>query len=385
MSTPDRARILAFRLASHNLTERLGPRSLLKAALACGIQETPVGSAAVAFAARVDGVTPEAFDRALRRDRTLVHLWSLRGAPHIVPARDLAAFTAGAMPVDRASFDAFLGGWAPAIRQAGLDPFDLLERMTTAAKALLDRGTLDVNELREAVLRRVRSLSRITRPKEARHDMPEPLYRALGLTGQVCIVEGRGTDSVTARTDQWLKARPPRINPTTARAELARRFLHCYGPSTSERFAEWTGRSPKDARAAFELIEGELGEVDLGAKQRGRLLASDTKALESPPSPTGVRLLPWLDPYLQQRDRATVVPDASARKKVWQPVRGPGAVLAGGEIVGTWRSRMDRSRIRVDVEPFGRSTRGVREEIEAEAELVALVRGIDAVEVVFAG
>src|ERR671919_381600 len=385
MSTPDRARILAFRLVSHTLTERLGSGSLAKAAVACGIQETPVGSAAVAFAARVDGGTPEALDRALRRDRTLVHVWSLRGAPHVVPARDLGAFTAGAMPVDRASFDVFLGGWAKPIAGAGLDPFDLLDRMATAARSLLDGKTLDVNELRDALLRRVRSLSRITRPKEARHDMPEPLYRALGLTGKVCIVEGRGTDSVMARTDQWLKTRPPTANPTTARPELARRFLHCYGPSTAERFAEWTGSSPKDAKTAFGLLADELVQVDLGAKQRGWLLASDTKALESPPSPSGVRLLPMRDPYLHQRDRATVVPDASARKKVWQPVRGPGAVLAGGEIVGTWRSRMDRSRIRVDVEPFGQLTRGVRDEIEAEANRVALVRGTGGANLLLAG
>src|SRR5919106_2427036 len=356
MSTPDRARILAFRLASHHLTERLGPRSLVKAASACGIQETPVGSAAVAFSARVDGGTPEALDRALRRDRTLVHVWSLRGAPHVVPARDLGAFTAGAMPVDRASFDVFLGGWAKPIAEAGLDPFDLLDRMATAARSLLDGKTLDVNELRDALLRRVRPLSRITRPKEARHDMPEPLYRALGLTGKVCIVEGRGTDSVMARTDQWLKTRPPTANPTTARPELARRFLHCYGPSTAERFAEWTGSSPKDAKTAFGLLADELVQVDLDGEERGRLLASDTKALESPPSPSGARLLPLRDPYLQQRDRTTVLPDATERKKLWQPVSGPGTVLVGGEIFGTWRSRLDRARLQVQVETFGRPT-----------------------------
>src|SRR5918996_1895201 len=347
MSTPDRARILAFRLASHNLTERLGSPSLAKAAVACGIQETPVGSAAVAFAARVDGVTAEALDRALRRDRTLVHLWSLRGAPHVVPARNLGAFTAGAMPVDRASFDVFLGGWAKPIAEAGLDPFDLLDRMATAARSLLDGKTLDVNELRDALLRRVRSLSRITRPREARHDMPEPLYRALGLTGEACIVEGRGTDSVMARTDQWLKTRPPTANPTTARPELARRFLHCYGPSTAERFAEWTGRSPKDAKTAFGLLADELVQVDLDGEERGWLLDSDRKALESPPSPSGVRLLPMRDPYLQQRDRATVLPDATARKKVWQAGSGPGAVLAYREIVGAGPSPFDRARPQV--------------------------------------
>jgi hypothetical protein len=82
------------------------------------------------------------------------------------------------------------------------------------ARILLDGRTLDVNELRDAVLHRVRSLSRITRPKEARHDMPEPLDRALGLTGEVCIVDGRGTDSVMARTDQWLSGKRPRVDPS---------------------------------------------------------------------------------------------------------------------------------------------------------------------------
>jgi hypothetical protein len=374
----ERAQILAFRLASHHLIERLGPRSVVKAAAACGIQETPTGSAALALAARVDGVVPASLDRALRRGRTLVHLWSLRGAPHVVPARDIATFTGGATPIDRASFDAFLGGWARPIADAGLDPFDLLDRMASAARSLLDGRTLDVNELRDAVLRRVRSLGRITRPKEASHDMPETLFRALGLTGAVCIVEGRGTDSVLARTDQWLTHERPRTDPDAARAELVRRFLHCYGPSTPERFAQWTGRSPKDAKAAFALIEDELVEVALGGKERAWLLDADRTALESPPSPSGARLLPVRDPYLQQRDRATLLPNASAWRTVWQPVSGPGAVLADGEIVGTWRSRLDRSRLRVEIDPFGRLPPGLRDEIDAEAERVAQARGTEA-------
>jgi hypothetical protein len=287
------------------------------------------------------------------------------------------------MPVDRASFNVFLGGWAPAIERAGLDPFELLDRMASATRSLLDGRSLDVNELRDAILRRVRSLSRITRPKEARHDMPEPLYRALGLTGVACIVEGRGTDAVLARTDQWLGKAPSRADPAAARAELVRRFLHCYGPSTHQRFAEWTGRSPKDARAAFELVAEELAEVSLGGKQRGWALASDRKALDSPPSPSGVRLLPVRDPYLQQRDRSTVVKDDRARKRLWQPVSGPGGILADGEIVGTWRSRLGGTRLTVEVEPFGRLSRGIREGVEVEADRLARARGHDSSDVGF--
>ncbi|HZB04653.1 MAG TPA: winged helix DNA-binding domain-containing protein [Actinomycetota bacterium] len=379
----DRARILAFRLSSQNLTERLGRRSLVRAAAACGIQETPLGSAAAALSARVSGLTPAVMDRAFTRDRTVVQIWSFRGAPYVVPARDLDVFTAGAMPVDRASFNVFLGGWAPAIERAGLDPFELLDRMATATRSLLDGRRLDVNELRDALLRRVRSLSRIKRPREARHDMPEPLYRALGLTGGACIVEGRGTDAVLARTDQWLSAQSSRLAPEAARAELVRRFLRCYGPSTPQRFAEWTARSPRDARAAFDLIADELVEVRLPEGPSWHLV-SDRKALASPPAPSGVRLLPVQDPYLQQRDRATLLEDDRARRKLWQPVRGPGGVLVDGNVVGTWRARTARDRLMVTVEPFDRLPRGARRAIEDEAEQLAPLRGCRVAEVAVA-
>lgn len=113
------------------------------------------------------------------------------------------------------------------------------------------------------------------------------------------------------------------------------------------------------------------------------MLAKDRKALESPPAPSGARLLPVQDPYLQQRDRATLLPDASARKKLWQPVRGPGGVLSDGEIVGVWRARTRKARLEFAVEPFARLSRGVHQEIEAESERVALVRGLEGAEVTF--
>jgi hypothetical protein len=193
-------------------------------------------------------------------------------------------------------------------------------------------------------------------------------------------VEGRGTESVLARTDQWLPKMSSPVDPPEARAELVRRFLHCYGPSTPHRFVEWTGRSLRDAKAAFDLVADELMEVDV-ADGWALLLASDRRALESPPTPSGVRLLPAQDPYLQQRDRATIVEDERARKRLWQAVRGPGAVLAAGDIVGTWRARTSRSRLQVTVEPFGRLTGRVRGEIEDEAQRIAPFRGCDGAEV----
>ena len=378
-----RDQILAFRLASHNLTRRLA-RSIVKAAAPCGIQETPLGSAALAFLARVEGLTQAALERAQVKDRTVVTLWSVRGAPYVVPASDLEVFSVGALPFDTTSFKQLLGGWADALEKAGLDPLDTLDRMVDAAWKLLDGRTLNVNVLRDQVYASVPSLSTVKRPAGAHADMPEPLFRAVGTVGVACIVTGRGTDAELARTDQWLRSAPREPDRISARAELARRFLHCYGPATAQQFAEWTQRSLGDARDAFSLIEEELVEVAVDRKPAW-LLGRDQKAFSSPPQPEGARLLPVQDPFLQQRDRPTLLPEETARRKLWQPVRGPGGVLVDGEIVGTWRARTKRTLLAVTVEPFGRLSRTARDAIEAEAERLAPFRECETVQVSYVG
>lgn len=379
----DRQQTLAFRLASHNLTRRLGPRSIQKAA-ACGVQETPMGTAGVAFAARVEGLTPAALERALRERRTLVAIWSLRGAPHVVPARDLGAFTVGALPIDTASFRQSMGGWSDALEASGLDVWETLDEMVAAARDLLDGRTMNVNELRDAVYARVSALSRVHRPDSARDDMPEPLFRAVGTSGAISIAGGRGTDAELARTDQWLRETPTSVDRDEARGELVRRFLHAYGPATAQHFADWTQRGPADARAALSSIEDELEQVGL-AGTKAWLLRRDARALSSPPEPRGVHLLPPQDPYLQQRDRATVLPEESSRRKLWRPTRGPGGVLVDGEILGTWRSRVKGSRLEVTVDPFARVSRTFRDAVTAEAERVSLFRDRETAEVSFDG
>lgn len=339
-----------------------------------------MGSAAAAFLARVEKLPLATLERALRDDRTLVTVWAMRGAPYVVPANDLGPFTVGALPRDRASFKQTLGGWSAALERAGLDPFETLDVAASAARDLLDGRTMNVNELRDAIYRRVPALAKVERPAFAHDDMPEPLFRAVGTVGAFCIVHGRGTDAELARTDQWLEAAPAPPDPAESRAELARRFLHCYGPATAQRFAEWTGRSVGDARDAFHLIEGETIEVTVDGT-RALLLARDERALSSPPEPRGVRLLPVQDPYLQQRDRATLVRREADRRRLWQPVRGPGGVLVDGEVEAVWRARTKGKRLEVSVEPFGRLARRSLDAIEAEAVRLAPFRGCQAVEV----
>jgi hypothetical protein len=387
----NRAQILAFRLGNHHLNARLPRGSLLAAAAACGIQDTPLNTAPLAFHARVEALGAADLGDALAVDKSLLGVWSVRGAPHAVPAADAAVFTAGALPFDERSFAVFMGGWAASLEAAALSVDALLEDMAAAAIDALDAGPLPIDDLRTEIARRVPALARVSRPPGAHADMPEPLVRALGLLGLVCIAAEPGSDPRLARTDarvtrvdRWLGRPLSGGVGAQARAELTRRFLRCYGPATPRALAEWSTRSVADARAAFALLDDELVEVN-AAGTRAWALAGDADALADPPEPGGVRLLPPMDPYIQQRDRTTLLPDRALHSRLWRPVRPPGLVLAAGEPVATWRWRRAGKRLEVSVAPLGPLPEETRAPIETEADRLALLREGQAAHVTVAG
>jgi hypothetical protein len=141
----------------------------------------------------------------------------------------------------------------------------------------------------------------------------------------------------------------PAVDPFEAPAELARRYLHVFGPGTPDSFAWWAGVRPKAANATFDSVSSELiaARTPIGA---GWILASDESSIRSPDVAPSTRLLPSGDPYfpLQGHDREMLVPDAAHRSQLWTSRVWPGAVLLDGEIVGTWR----RSEHKVTVRPW---------------------------------
>lgn len=52
-----------------------------------------------------------------------------------------------------------------------------------------------------------------------------------------------------------------------------------------------------------------------------------------------VLLLAGHDPYLDQRDRATLQVDVSLQRRIWKTVANPGVVVRNGEAVGTWTAK----------------------------------------------
>ena len=318
-----RPQILAFRQHAGGLTERLprGQRSLRRAAWA-GLQDSMPRAALLSIHARVEGTEPSAWE-----DPSLVQLWGPRFNVFVVAAPDLAVFSLGTLPDD-----------AKGQQRAK----DLAARLN----ALLGTARMSYGEAGDALGVHPNSL------------------RFAAATGTV-LIRWEGARQPTVWT-----VPPPEADPRDARLELARRYLHIYGPTTPEAFGQWAGIGPRPAVAAFGALRGSLTPVQTPVGDAW-ILTRDEAAFRAAPGPAApVRLLPSGDAYLllQGTDRDLLVPDADRRRALWTPRVWPGGILVEGEIAGTWR----RAGPVMTVQPWRALSRAERDAVTAEAESLPL-------------
>jgi hypothetical protein len=214
------------------------------------------------------------------------------------------------------------------------------------------------------------------------HHVPDQLFRLAGMAGAYVYGWPHGTRQMLMAADIWL-GRPLGGDVRHARLELARRFVHAYGPAGPRLFAAWIGISPAEARERFEALGPELVPVRLDGAP-AVMLADDLDLLDDVPLAAGARLLPAGDPFLALRDRATLLPGRPQQRAVWRPVGSPGLVLTTGRPVGTWRASIAKSKLRVTVEAFTGLGDRQRTAIEQAAATIAPFRGRDEVELTFA-
>jgi Winged helix DNA-binding domain len=279
-------------------------------------------SALLSIHARVEGARPSTWE-----DPSLAQLWGPRYTAYVVSARDLAAFSLGRMPDE-----------STGRRRA--------ESLAARLQELLGSERMRYDQAGAAL------------------GVHPNALRYAATTGTV-LIRWEG-----ARLPTIWTVPAPEIDPTDARVELARRYLHVFGPSTPQAFVRWAGISRRQGIAAFDRLSRSLTPVRTPIGD-GWILARDEATFRSGPGPAApVRLLPSGDAYflLQNADRDLLVPDASRRRALWTPRVWPGAVLVDGEIAGTWR----RADATVTVRPWRRLPRSARDAIEAEAASLPL-------------
>lgn len=286
----------------------------------------------------------------------------------------------------------FLLGVGPDVDRLGMSLTEAVELTSAEIRDVLSGRRLAINELGVELAERIAGVlsgkQRDLWNEEGPHAKGQPLgeavvhfcIRILTLQGVVCFAPREGNKAPFILTDEWLGRPIPRVDPDMARAELLRRYLHCYGPSTRAAFASWLGVRSGDVDPWWSLVEDELTQVDYGG--RAWMLDADVDALRAEAIPEGVRLLPPRDPYAQLRDRETIV-EKKYHRDVWRTSGDPGTVLANGEIVGTWRPQKKGRKLTIAVKTFGDLVERHLVAVRAEAEQIAVLRGATSVTVEF--
>lgn len=322
-----REQILAYRRGVGALDERLPPgqRSLRVAAWA-GLQDSMPRAALLSIHARVAATAPSAWE-----DPSFVQLWGPRFSAYVVAETDRAVFSLGRLPDDAKG------------RRTATELADRLEAFLDGRRMPFGQAGRGLGEP----------------PNRLRYAAP---------TGRV-LIQWDG-----ARQPLVWSVAPPDVDPAEARLELARRFLHTFGPTTPGAFATWAGIPPASGRSAFDALATSLTPVrtPIGG---ACILEHDVAALRGPSTPPApARLLPSGDAYylLQGADRDVLVPDAARRAALWTTRVWPGALLVGGEICGTWR----RANAIVTIQPWRRLSPAEHEAVEEEASTLPLP-GID--------
>lgn len=387
-----RESVTAFRLHAQNLTKRCSPDDLPGAAGACGVQNSPPGSALLAVHARVSDVSASRLDQAVAADKTVLQTWCMRGAPFFLPTVDAWVFTTGVLPPTDEALRQFIRGVGPAVDLVGLSVARAVHLIRDEVRPVLTGRRLAIDPLgKELALRVAGTLSTTQRrlwEQEGPYAAGQPLreaivhfcLRILCLERVICFAPRDGNTAPFVLVDEWLGQPPPEVDGERARAELLRRYLRCYGPSTRGDFASWLGMRAGDIDPWWNPVAPELTQVAFGGGTW--ILTEDVDILQSPPTPRGVRLLPPHDPYTQARDRDTLVP-TEFHRDVWRTVGDPGTVLADGEIVGIWRPRKRGKRLALTVQTFNALPARTRNLLVAEAQKVAVLRDAASTEVEF--
>ncbi len=341
---------------------RLGRRHHLAAGAAAGpvevardlvaLHSTDAATVYLAIAARSGGATPDAVERALYDDRSLIRMLAMRRTVFVVPVElapaVLVAASRGVAARSRKLLVRQLtDAGVPEGAEAGGAAAWLADVEASVHRALAVRGEAAAAELSgdEPRLR-----TQIGEHGEKSYQVPQAITsRVLNLMSMDgLIVRGRPRGSWTSTqyrwspVEKWLPGGLPEVAPVAAGAALARAYLAAYGPATVADLRWWTGWTATETRRA--LAEVAPVEVELDGGATGLVLPDDLAAAGTVDGGGGgprAVLLPALDPSVMGwADRSFFLgghgPELFDRNGNAAPT-----VWWDGRIIGGWAQRAD--------------------------------------------
>ena len=365
--------VLRFRLRRHQLDREPGSASgpgdvdLLDV----GVQDTGTDGAPWALAVRgLPSLDP----------KELALAWTLRGAPHAYRRSDLGAVAVATAPLSEADAAKRVFDASKPLKAAGIPVLDALRVVASRLREIVAKPTV-----KGAVSGRLTELVdepylRYCRPCATTHVYEMP-FRLAAL--QAGLELDPDTSPPVLRRVAGL--RPPLYQHLAGEAEdrvdVVRGYLRFYGPARIGDAATFLDAAAKDVKASWpeDVVEVTVtGDTRDGRPQPRFLLAADLDALAGNGSgDRTMRLIGPYDPYVQLRDRELLVADEARRKDLWRVLGRPGAIVADGDVIGTWRPKASGRRLTVRIDPWKRLSTRDRALVAEQAERLAAHRDVE--------
>ncbi len=353
----------ARRMTRQGLTEPLsGGIPDIVAAMA-GAHAQVMPAAELAIGLRMTGITRSAVQKALWEDRVLIKTYGPRGTVHLLPARDLSRWIGalGAVPTKN-----------PMSRDARLT-IDQTDEVVTAIGEILLDDELTIDELDLRIVEATGSWA-------GDRVMPAfggywPRWRQVIGTaanrGVLCFGPNRGR-KVTYTAPQRLLPGFTLTDPDEALTWLLTQYLQAYGPATPASFAKWLAVPVGWANELFASRRDQIERVALAGSEAW-VVAND--AMFPSEEATGVRLLPYFDPFaVASHPRERLYRGAAADRALARGQAGNYPVLlVDGVVNGVWHQRRSGKRIDITVEPLTELTSSQRAALDVEVERVAAI------------
>jgi Winged helix DNA-binding domain len=246
--------------------------------------------------ARMVASAPEAIERAMYEERTVLRVLAMRRTLFLAALADVpmlhAAASHAVAEVERRRTIAMMEGAG-----IGPDPATMLAELEAAGlEAIRERGEAATAELRPLD---PRLDARITtapgKPYQGSISLASKVFFHLALDGRIARGRPRGTwvsgQFRWSPIERWLPRGLPAVPVDEARAALVARWLRTFGPGTAKDIKWWTGWTVAATRQA--LSANGAVEVELDGGETGYVLPDDVEPVAAPGH--WIALLPALD------------------------------------------------------------------------------------------
>lgn len=300
------------------------------------VQAQDFPGAVRSIALRTESKNRQGVEAALNAGE-IVRSWPMRGTLHFVLADDLSWM------LDRTT-ERLLAGAAARRAALGLDAPIMERARQLAIDALVGGRQLH----RDALLRIWDEAGLLTVKQRGYH-----LIWYLAQTGTLCYGPVHDGEQCLVLLDEWV-SRPRRLAREEALGEWALRYFHSHGPATVQDFAWWTKLTAADIKTGLAVARPLLDRLEVDGVEY--FLHPETMTLLDTyrSQAQSVFLLPGFDEYmLGYRDRSAALPAEFARRiqpgnnGMFQPT-----IIAGGEVIGTWKQTGRGAKQTVLATPF---------------------------------